>query len=98
MNAAIRPWPTDPGGNLKWFNILETLGLFTWMFFGIWKYRKQRNKTQNDLLFITACFAILLFLLIGWTTPVLGAIARYRIPAYLGLFVIGMIGKKEKEL
>ena len=98
MNAAIRPWPTDPGGNLKWFNILETLGLFCWLIYGLIKYRKQRTPFQNDLVLLIAGFAILLFLLIGWTTPVLGAIARYRIPAYLGLFVIGMIGKKEKEL
>lgn len=98
VNAAIRPWPTDPGGNLKWFNILETLGLFCWMIYGLIKYRKQRTPFQNDLVLLIAGFAILLFLLIGWTTPVLGAIARYRIPAYLGLFVIGMIGKKEKVL
>ena len=98
VNAAIRPWPTDPGGNLKWFNILETLGLFAWLIYGLIIFRKQRSKFHNDLLVITAAFAILLFLLIGWTTPVLGAIARYRIPAYLGVFVIGMIGTKEKEL
>jgi hypothetical protein len=98
INSAIRPWPTDPGGKLKWFNILETFGLFTWMIYGLLKYRKQRNRNQNDLIILTVYFAILLFLLIGWTTPVLGAIARYRIPAYLGLFVIGMIGTKEKEL
>lgn len=94
VNAAIRPWPTDPGGKLKWFNFFETIGLFTLLGFSLYRFRQQRENSHVDLVLLGIWFAILLFLLIGWTTPVLGAIARYRIPAYLSLFIVGLIGKK----
>jgi hypothetical protein len=32
-------------------------------------------------------FALSLFVLIGWTTPVIGAIARYRFPAQLAVII-----------
>jgi len=42
-------------------------------------------------------FAVVLLLLIGWITPVLGAIVRYRIPAYFALLIAGLLLYKKKE-
>jgi hypothetical protein len=42
-------------------------------------------------------FSILLLLLIGFTTPVIGAIVRYRIPAYLAIFLIAASGTTLKK-
>lgn len=85
-NAAFRPFFGDPGGWLKYFAVIETIVLFGWVLyaFSFWKSATKQTKLQvASLLF----FAICLLLLIGWITPVLGAMVRYRIPAYLAIFV-----------
>jgi hypothetical protein len=89
-NSSIRPWPTDPGSKLKIISFLESLLLFIFLIFAIWKRRKL-SKNEQLIVFSLVTFALLLFLLIGWTTPVLGAIARYRFPAQLALFIVGFI-------
>ena len=98
VNAAFRPFFGDPGGNLKYFNIVETLILFGWLLFTLLFFRKYRSFEDNQLIWTFVVFSILLFLLIGFTTPVLGAIARYRIPAYLMLFICSVLGSKKKQL
>jgi hypothetical protein len=49
------------------------------------------NQKEKGIIFILIIFALQLFLLIGWTTPVLGAITRYRFPAQLALILVGLI-------
>ncbi len=98
INAAFRPFFGDPGGNLKYFNILETFSLFGWFFFTLFYFRKRRTFEDNQLIWFIVVFSVLLFLLIGFTTPVLGAIARYRIPAYLMIFIASLMGSKNKQL
>lgn len=85
-NAAFRPFFGDPGGWLKYFAIVETIVLFGWVLyaFSFWK----SATTETRLRVVTLIFfAVCLLLLIGWITPVLGAMVRYRIPAYLAIFV-----------
>ncbi len=89
-NSAIRPWPTDPGSKLKIISFLESILLFGFLIYAIWNRRKL-NENEKLIVFGLITFACLLFLLIGWTTPVLGAIARYRFPAQLALFIVGFI-------
>jgi hypothetical protein len=89
-NSAIRPWPTDPGSKLKIISFLESILLFGFLIYAIWNRRKL-NENEKLIVFGLLTFACLLFLLIGWTTPVLGAIARYRFPAQLALFIVGFI-------
>lgn len=85
-NAAFRPFFGDPGGWLKYFAIVETIVLFGWVLyaFSCWKSATKQTKLQVVSLLL---FAVCLLLLIGWITPVLGAMVRYRIPAYLAIFV-----------
>lgn len=97
VNAALRPFPNDPGGSLKWFNILETFLLFSGLIFSLIYFRNRRNSLDWDMIWLMIWFSILLFLLIGWTTPVLGAIARYRIPAYLALFICSILAVKKQK-
>ena len=90
VNSAIRPWPTDPGSKLKIFSFIESILLFGFLIYAIWNRRKL-DDNEKLIVFGLITFALLLFLLIGWTTPVLGAIARYRFPAQLALFIVGFI-------
>ena len=89
-NAVIRPLPNDPGGKLKYIAFLETLFLFTLIGIAI---IQQRKLTSGERGFIVSAivFCILLALLIGWTTPVLGAIHRYRLPIQLAMLCCAII-------
>lgn len=90
INSMFRPFLNDPGSNLKYLSFLEI-----WMLMGFFVFTLiKRRKLDDDgkaLIFGLIVFAFLLFTLIGWTTPVLGAIARYRYPAQLAIVLIGLI-------
>lgn len=94
VNAAFRPTFWDPGGQLKILNCIETICLFSFLIFTCVKYRKYTSTEIKNIRLFLACFALVLFVLIGLTTPVLGALVRYRLPAYLAIFLISMLGTK----
>lgn len=84
FNALLRPFPNDPGGKLKYLAFLETVLLFGLI---IWAVIQRREITSKERGFLLSAivFSILLALLIGWTTPVLGAIHRYRLPIQMAM-------------
>jgi hypothetical protein len=90
VNSVLRPFPTDPGSNLKYLSMVEIWVLILFLFFALFKHRKLQND-EKSVVFGLIIFSLVLFLLIGWTTPVIGAIARYRFPAQLALVIIGLI-------
>lgn len=97
--ACLRPFPTDPGGSLKYFAFCESVilaGLLLFFALTRWKYLPEKLSIRLTSLLIFCAF---LSLLIGWTTPVLGAVVRYRIPVYLVFGTIILIlafGNKKK--
>jgi hypothetical protein len=90
INSLFRPFFNDPGSWLKYPAMVETMLLF---FFLIYAIAKRRKLSGNDkaLILSILLFVLTLSLIIGWVTPVLGAIVRYRIPAYLGILIIALI-------
>lgn len=94
INASFRPSPWDPGGKLKIVNFVEACGLFGLLVFGLWYNRGRRTPEEKNIRVFLFTFALILLVLIGWTTPVLGALVRYRMPAYLGLFLIAVMGSR----
>lgn len=90
VNALFRPLPNDPGSKLKYVAFLETLIVFGFLAFAIYR-RRTINEVEKRRIVALLIFVVLLSLFIGWTTPVVGAIARYRIPVYLSLLFIGGI-------
>ncbi|MNK01948.1 hypothetical protein D3C87_197630 [compost metagenome] len=93
-NAAFRPTFSDPGGKLKIINFIETCGLFVFLIFGFWYNRNNRSLEEKNTILFLLTFSFVLLVLIGWTTPILGAIVRYRMPVYLALFLVGCIGSR----
>jgi hypothetical protein len=89
-NSILRPFISDQGSKLKYFSFTEVWFVFSFLIFALIK-RRTLNNNEKGLIFILTLFAVLLFLLIGWTTPVIGAIARYRFPAQLAMILIGLI-------
>jgi hypothetical protein len=89
-NAAFRPFFGDPGGWLKYFAIVETLLLFGWVAYAFRGWKQASRETRLTVVTLWV-FALSLLLLIGWITPVLGAIVRYRIPAYLAILLASLL-------
>lgn len=87
FNSVLRPLPTDPGSSAKYIAFIESLMLISFLIFGILR-RKRISTKQKNIVYSTIIFIVLLSLIIGWVTPVLGAIVRYRIPVQLGFLLL----------
>ncbi len=89
-NSMFRPFLWDPGSRLKYLSAIDL-----WLIWGFLAlslvYRRKLTEREKGIVFTLGVFSLLLLLLIGWTTPVLGAIARYRFPAHLAIATIACI-------
>ena len=93
-NVFIRPLPNDPGSVLKYPLFVENLVFIAFLLLSLFNRRKLTSEEKSWVIFLLFS-AILLVLIIGWTTPVLGAIARYKMVPYLLLFIAGTINLKQ---
>ncbi len=89
LNSLFRPYFPDPGSWLKYPAMLEVFLLYAFLLFAIFRRRKLDSE-QKALIWAILVFVVALSLTIGWVTPVLGAIVRYRIPAFVGLLIIAL--------
>jgi hypothetical protein len=90
MNVFLRPFPTDPGDQLKFISFIENLFFILLIGFVIFK-RRVLNSEEKSWVFYLFILGLISALLIGWSTPILGAIVRYKIAAYLPLFIAATI-------
>lgn len=90
INVLFRPYFTDPGSWLKYPATIELIFIYAFLLLSI-KRRRKLSEDDKNLIYSTLIFIFLLALTIGWVTPVLGAIARYRIPILVGIVFIGLI-------
>ena len=90
QNSLIRPFPNDPGSGIKYIAIVEMILLYLLFIYAIIKRRKINNEEWAIIVSILI-FVLSLALIIGWITPVLGAIVRYRTPVFLGVLIISML-------
>ena len=97
VNTLIRPAPEDPGSVLKYFSFANNLLFLGMILFTVF-YRKNLKERQKLIITYFVISGILILLLIGWTTPILGAIVRYKIAAeLLLLFALSMTLKPLKK-
>jgi hypothetical protein len=83
FNAFLRPTPKDPPNSLvKWYFVVETYFILLLLLFAL---TKIKNSKHINLIIFLGISSILVALIIGWTTPVLGAIVRYKLPITLSL-------------
>ncbi len=90
INAFFRPFPLDGGSNLKYLAIAEVLLMCLLIGFTFFK-RRTLNITEKRIVTFLILFSLSLILLIGLTTPVNGAIVRYRFPAQLATVIVILI-------
>lgn len=89
-NSLLRPFPTDNGNFLKYPAMLEAWSIILFLISAIY-FRRNTTPKMKGIVSCLFIFSISLMLLIGWTTPVVGAIVRFRFPAQLALLIIGFI-------
>ena len=77
INSIFRPTPWDAKGYLMWASTLENILLFFMLILMvIYPITSIKNK---NVLWFALLFALANLILVGLTTPILGAISRYRI-------------------
>jgi hypothetical protein len=86
VNTMIRPFPNDPGDQLKIFSFVENIFFLTWIVIAFFK-RKKLNEEEAAWLYYLITSAIIITLIIGLTIPILGAIVRYKMIVSLLLFI-----------
>jgi hypothetical protein len=85
FNTFLRPTPNDPPKSIiKWYFVLETYLFMLILLFALTKIRASKHL---NLLIFLGIASISIALIIGWTTPVLGAIIRYKLPVTLAIIV-----------
>ena len=91
INGLFRPFPLDINKLIHLLPFLENTliyGAFAYVVYIKTKSQIQLHKNAVVLIFSAMSFIILLYTLIGLTTPVIGAMVRYKIPATLFLIFI----------
>jgi hypothetical protein len=79
-NVLLRPYPWEIHSAMMLLAGLENVCILFFLIICI-VYRLPRNSIKWEYVLFCLSFAIIQFLIIGETTPVLGAIARYKVPS-----------------
>ncbi len=90
-DTLVRPYPWDNGSSLKYFSFLNNLLILLMLFYSIFKRNKNLSNQQKWIVFYLLNVAFFLSLIIGLTTPVFGAITRYKMPIDLILIITSFI-------
>lgn len=97
FNATLRPLPGDPGSQLMYISMIEEFLILGLFIFALVSF-KRLDIGNKKIVFGFILFGLAILLLIGWTTPVLGAIVRYRFPAQLALIISSLIILTNKKI
>lgn len=97
FNVMVRPLPTDGGSDFKYLIFIENILFIVFLAFCLFK-RKELSMEEKSWVFYLGVAAFLLILIIGWTTPILGAIVRYKMAAQLFLLILAFIILKKNPI
>jgi hypothetical protein len=91
FNVMFRPLPNDPPKKVeKWYFILENWFFLLLLLVAFWRNKLTTTEEWAIVLGLLT-FALTLSLLIGWTTPVLGAIIRYKLPIVFAIITMSWL-------
>jgi hypothetical protein len=77
-------------GALGMISMLENLGILLFLGFCLY-FKRPWEQVDHALVVALLSYVAMLALVIGWTTPVMGAIVRYRTPLLPFLLIIGLL-------
>lgn len=84
LNCFIRPLPSNGNNAIYLPAIFENIVILTLLLLSVFTFIKQKTLLSIELknmLWFCITFTLLLFIIIGTTTPVSGALVRYKVPA-----------------
>jgi hypothetical protein len=98
-NVIFRPYPNDPPKSLyKYLTIFDGWGLLLFLVITFLFFRREISRKELNLIVVLLVFSLILTLLIGWTTPVIGAIIRYKVPVQLAMMLVTLILFNPKKI
>ncbi len=86
----LGPMTHSGGGALSLVSAAENAGILLFLVL-CWVFRRPWRTVDNSLLISILLYIVVLSLVIGWTTPVMGAVVRYRTPLLPFLVIIGLL-------
>lgn len=89
INTFIRPFLWESNSLFVFLSALENILILLFIVICLF-FRKKLNVQQKNSYYFNITFTLILFIIIGLTTPVFGAIMRYKIPGLI-LFIISLI-------
>jgi hypothetical protein len=81
LNSFFRPFPWEISSPMMLLNTIENMTFFGLIMFCLFVRKNGLEKQQLHFLFFSLTYVLLLFAIIGLTTPVSGALVRYKLPA-----------------
>jgi len=79
INSLFRPFPWEIDSPFALLSGLENLMILLLIVLMVFNF--DGSAVQNPVLPVAIMFALIILLLTGWVTPVVGAIVRYKVPA-----------------
>lgn len=86
LNIFVRPYYWECNSLFILLSAIENTMVLGFIFIAIY-FRKKMDKSIQNLIYFNLTFVFCLFVLIGLTTPVFGAVMRYKIPGLLMLLI-----------
>ncbi len=87
FNAAFRPSIIDATNMLQWFAAFENAFIIICFFLAIGLYKPQVDPVKRAAGLFCISFVFVLYAIIGLSTPILGTLVRFRMPALPFLFI-----------
>lgn len=90
FNGVFRPLPTDISKAIHLLPFIENIILLSSIIWIILRLKKTKPKIDSKTRVVIYCsllFAIFLFTITGMSTPVIGALVRYKIPGLLFIII-----------
>jgi hypothetical protein len=87
FHSFLQPLPWQTKGTLQWLAVGENLlilFLIVWMF---WKKTSNPIPGHKNAALFFIFSGLLLIIIVGWTTPIAGALVRYKSPGMLALLI-----------
>ena len=91
INGFFRPFPNNINNLLQLFPLIENMLLYLMVLYLLFKILFLKIKINQDVknvLWNSLFFIIMLFILTGVSTPVIGALVRYKVPGLLFLIIV----------
>ncbi|MDX1652928.1 MAG: hypothetical protein R3277_10580 [Brumimicrobium sp.] len=88
FNTLVRPIPNEQTNWLQFLAFLENILILFGLIMAFIVKPRSTGYNENRILISLAIFSVALLCIVGWTTPVVGAIVRYVTPALIGIVLI----------